>query len=101
MERPYTEDEARTAALDDRPTPRRNRRFRDRLAKPEIAEYEPPSWGREGTARAEDATSALPRDADRWRDASTHALPRDADGAREDFTQALPRDADRARDDFT
>ncbi|MEA2423184.1 MAG: eukaryotic-like serine/threonine-protein kinase, partial [Thermoleophilaceae bacterium] len=66
MERPSTTDgsgeDALTAALDERPTPRRNRRFRARgdedaataaLRQPPIAEYEPPDWG--------DVTVPLPR----------------------------------------
>src|SRR4051812_50141894 len=73
MERPLTPDgsadESRTAALDERPTPPRNRRFRSpgggRGAA--IPEYEPPPPPPPG----EDRTQALPGD-DR-----THALPSD------------------------
>src|SRR3954447_16013526 len=81
MERPFTPDgsadEARTAALDERPTPRRNRRARFGRREAAIPEYESPDW-REATAglpRDEDATSALPRDRDR--DDATAALPSD------------------------
>src|SRR3954468_18973165 len=44
MERPPTHDDARTAALDERPTPRRNRRprFASRARAATIPEYEPP-----------------------------------------------------------
>src|SRR3954468_23919020 len=49
MERPFTPDgsadDARSAALDERPTPRRNRR-RERFGPGEgpIPEYDPPGW---------------------------------------------------------
>src|SRR4051794_5125599 len=87
MERPDTEDDARTAALDDRPTPRRNRRFRGRS----IPEYEP-SWDGEGATSAlpvsrDDYTAALPRE-DEAGDDDTSALPR----GRDDLTAALPRE---------
>src|SRR4051812_6135656 len=87
MERPYTPDgsadDARTAALDERPTPRRNRR-RERFGRGEraIPEYEPPDW-------REHATSGLPRDAEGHEDA-TSALPREL--ARDNRTAALPSD---------
>src|SRR3954464_5793053 len=63
MERPPTPDEARTAALDERPTPRRNRRprFGSRSGAGPIPEYEPPQQERERHP-LDDATSALPRD---------------------------------------
>src|SRR4051812_41923608 len=83
MERPFTPDgsadEARTAALDERPTPRRNRRPRFGRQEAAIPEYGPPDR-RDGTAglpRDEDATSALPRDRERDRDDATAALPSD------------------------
>jgi hypothetical protein len=62
MARPPTPDEARTAALDERPTPRRNRRprFASRSGAGAIPEYEPPQQGRERHP-LDDATSALPR----------------------------------------
>ncbi|MEA2467137.1 MAG: eukaryotic-like serine/threonine-protein kinase [Thermoleophilaceae bacterium] len=70
MERPSTPDsggdDARTAALDAHPTPRRNRRFRQGT----IPEYEPPRWA------DEDATAALPQEEARpARDDATRALP--------------------------
>src|SRR4051794_20209071 len=81
MERPFTDDDARTAALDERPTPRRNKRFRERAQRP-IPEYDPPDWRKppEDDATAalrrdppdEDATAALPHEQDR-----TRALPSD------------------------
>src|SRR3954449_3442460 len=83
MERPFTPDgsadDARSAALDERPTPRRNRR-RERLGRGEgpIPEYDPPGWPEPTAALPrddEDATSALPRD--RERDDATAALPSD------------------------
>jgi eukaryotic-like serine/threonine-protein kinase len=62
MERPPTPDEARTAALDERPTPRRNRRPRaaSRHGTAAIPEYEPPSQRHP----LDDATAALPHAAD-------------------------------------
>jgi hypothetical protein len=59
MERPPTPDDARTAALDERPTPRRNRRprFASREHAATIPEYEPPSRRHP----LDDATAALPR----------------------------------------
>src|SRR3954449_762493 len=83
MERPFTPDgsadDARSAALDERPTPRRNRR-RERLGRGEgpIPEYDPPGWPEPTAAlprEDEDATSALPRE--RERDDATAALPSD------------------------
>src|SRR4051794_23833617 len=75
MESPYkpdgSADESRTAALDERPTPRRNRRPRFGSGEGPIPEYEAPEWP--------DATAALPRND------ATYALPRD------DATAALPR----------
>src|SRR4051812_38987336 len=75
MERPSTPDgsadDARTAALDERPTPRRNRRplfGRDEPSRPPISEHEPAEdWS--------DATAALPREARHERDDATAALP--------------------------
>src|SRR3954462_15535399 len=58
MERPFTDDDARTAALDERPTPRRNKRFRERSQRP-IPEYDPPDWRK---PPEDDATAALRRD---------------------------------------
>src|SRR4051794_41849993 len=57
MERPPTPDEARTAALDERPTPRRNRRprFASAGSAATIPEYEAPS-----RHPLDDATAALP-----------------------------------------
>jgi hypothetical protein len=76
MERPSTPDgsadESRTAALDERPTPRRNRRPRFGRDHGAIPEYEPPHWAEE------DLTAALPRhERDRERDDATAALPSD------------------------
>jgi eukaryotic-like serine/threonine-protein kinase len=92
MERSHSEDEARMAALDDRPTPRRNRRFRSGGA---IPEYEPPRWrsrdrARPGNGAEDEATSALP---DEPEDA-TAALPPEPPPARfrDDRTRALPDD---------
>jgi hypothetical protein len=88
MERPSTpdggDDDARTAALDERPTPRRNRRFRQGT----IPEYEPPRWA------GEDATAALPQEEARPpRDDATRALPQEeARPPRDDATRALPSD---------
>jgi eukaryotic-like serine/threonine-protein kinase len=65
-------DDARTAALDERPTPRRNRRPRFGRGEASIPEYEPSDWT-EATAALrekhhdEDATAALPR-GEGWRD---------------------------------
>src|SRR3954447_13002023 len=92
MERPYTEDDARTAALDDRPTPRRNRRFRGR-GKPGIPEFEPPSWARDrarpGKGGGEEATSALSRED------YTRALPREPEPhGQDDHTRPLPREGE-------
>jgi hypothetical protein len=77
MERPLTPDgsadDARTAALDERPTPRRNRRPRFRQEEPaqrSIPEYEPPS-------DRTDATAALPAGRRDERDDRTAALPSD------------------------
>src|SRR3954447_11627258 len=99
MERPFTPDgsadDARSAALDERPTPRRNRR-RERFGPGEgpIPEYDPPGWP--------EPTAALPRDEDveppprrGWRRArededATSALPRERE--RDDATAALPSD---------
>jgi hypothetical protein len=73
MERPSTPDgsadDSRTAALDERPTPRRNRRPRFGREEGPIPEYEPPEWPEETMALPErdDATSALPSDG-HWRD---------------------------------
>ncbi|MEA2469460.1 MAG: eukaryotic-like serine/threonine-protein kinase, partial [Thermoleophilaceae bacterium] len=81
MERPHTPDgsadEARTAALDERPTPRRNERARFRRERPQIPEYEPSGWT-EGTAalpqrERDERTAALPSDGG-WRD--QHQPPR-------------------------
>src|SRR3954464_1568824 len=115
MERPSTPDgsadDSRTAALDERPTPRRNRR-RERFGRGNgpIPEYEPPGWpeptaappreeeppppprrSRRDRDRDEDETSALPRGREpEWDDDATSALPRDR--ARDDATSALPSD---------
>jgi hypothetical protein len=68
MERPFTPDgtadEARTSALDDRPTPRSNRRFRS-------GDIEPPPPPDDDTYGFHDATAALPGAHD------TRALPPD------------------------
>src|SRR4051812_2920676 len=107
MERPYPDEDARTAALDDRPTPRRNRRFRGGSG---IPEYEPPQWrGRDRAwlgKVAEDATSALPSEA--GSESATRSLRRDdypgapageRRGDHDDRTSALPRGRD--HDDAT
>src|SRR4051812_1895951 len=62
MERPPTSDEPRTAALDERPTPRRNRRprFASASAAAPVPEYEPPP----SRLPLDDATAALPRSYD-------------------------------------
>jgi hypothetical protein len=95
MERPFTPDDARTAAVDERPTPRRNRRrrFADGAApQPSIPEYEPPQRDRYRLGKRRDegaeATAALPRNEGPPNDV-TSALPRGEgpDGA----TAALPR----------
>src|SRR3954467_10078790 len=88
MESPYkpdgSADESRTAALDERPTPRRNRRPRFGRGEGPIPEYEPSEWP--------DATAALPRDD------ATHGLPRDdataalSRGGSDGATAALPSD---------
>jgi eukaryotic-like serine/threonine-protein kinase len=97
MERPYPDEDARTAALDDRPTPRRNRRFRGPPPASAIPEYEPPESRGRGRAwlgkAAEEATSALPSEA--GGEPATRSLPRDY----EDRTSALPRGRD--HDDAT
>jgi hypothetical protein len=81
MERPFTPDgsadDARPAALDERPTPRRSRRERfgrDDARRPPIPEYEPPQDRTDATSAlprherdGEDATAALPSDGG-WRD---------------------------------
>jgi hypothetical protein len=81
MERPLTPDgsadDVRTAALDERPTPRRNRRARfgrDEPGEAPIPEYEPPRYRTDSTAALprheredDDATAALPSGGD-WRD---------------------------------
>jgi hypothetical protein len=81
MERPLTPDgsadDVRTAALDERPTPRRNRRARfgrDEPGEAPIPEYEPPRHRTDSTAALprheredDDATAALPSGGD-WRD---------------------------------
>src|SRR3954454_24009747 len=97
MERPSTPDgsadDARTAALDERPTPRRNRR-RERFGRREAAipEYEPTDWREDATSGLprEDATSGLPRED------ATSALPRERERGehyeRDDRTAALPSD---------
>jgi hypothetical protein len=75
MERPHTPggsaDEARTAALDERPTPRSGARSRFRREASSIPEFEPPGWS--------DATAALPRGGrgEEDGDALTAALPSD------------------------
>jgi hypothetical protein len=77
MARPLTPDgsgdDARTAALDERPTPRRNRRFRGGSPEqqPRIPEYEPPP-GADATGATEalagaDDTRPLPP-GESWRD---------------------------------
>jgi hypothetical protein len=88
MERPYkpdgSADDSRTAALDERPTPRRNRRPRFGRGDGPIPEYEPAEWP--------DATAALPRDDATYglpRDDATAALPR---GGSDGATAALPSD---------
>jgi eukaryotic-like serine/threonine-protein kinase len=63
MERPPTPDDARTAALDERPTPRRNKRprFASRSGAAAIPEYEPPPQRRAPERHSlDDATAALP-----------------------------------------
>src|SRR3954447_4849784 len=62
MERPPTSDDARTAALDERPTPRRNRRprFASAHSAATIPEYEAPP----PRHQLDDATAALPRSYD-------------------------------------
>jgi eukaryotic-like serine/threonine-protein kinase len=88
------EDDAATAALDERPTPRRNKRFRAG----EIPEYEPPKWRSRDVAgpgkAAEDATAALPREP---ADDATSALPGEPD---EDATSPLPRGRSRPDDTY-
>jgi hypothetical protein len=66
MERPPTPDEARTAALDERPTPRRNRRprFASSHRTAAIPEYEPMSPPPSRDQPLDDATAALPRSVD-------------------------------------
>src|SRR3954451_9450116 len=105
MERPSTPDgsadESRTAALDERPTPRRNRRSRFRRGEGPIPEYELPRWRKTPDARdaepEDDPTAALPRNAAQ-RDHETDALPRrgwEEDAGRrdrDDATAALPSD---------
>src|SRR4051794_8354790 len=88
MERPFkpdgSADDSRTAALDERPTPRRNRRPRFGRGEGPIPEYEPSEWP--------DATAALPRDDGTYglpRDDATAALPR---GGSDGATAALPSD---------
>jgi hypothetical protein len=99
MERPPTadagEDDALTTALDERPTPRRNRRFPGRGGG--IPEYEPQSWRSRppelpgGGEPDERATSALPREP---AEDATSALPRRraSEDRDEDATYALPGD---------
>ena len=89
MERPSTPDgsadDSRTAALDERPTPRRNRRPRFRRDDGPIPEYEPPPW----------PDDAAPTGQDRSEDDRTIALPPDDETAalpRDDATAALPSD---------
>src|SRR3954447_22003199 len=58
MDRPPISDEARTAALDERPTPRRNRRprFGSAHGAATLSEYDTPP----GRHPLDDATAALP-----------------------------------------
>jgi hypothetical protein len=96
MERPFkpdgSADESRTAALDERPTPRRNRRARFRRGEGPIPEYEPPRWGEpREVPQGERALRREPGEAGAGRDDPTAALPRRArDPA--DATAALPSD---------